>query len=150
MASDYTSGHGGVGKRQKPSTKANGTGFNKSTPNAEKVPHAGAGGKGAGYDESAHSGTFHGKSGKAVGVKSDHGPVAYDAKTQAEGGSRPTGSKVGPVFEGSTGKSLGKAHTFDKPSSKEACGFGHPAHLRSGPLRMSGHSGAHRVGSRKK
>lgn len=29
-------------------------------------------------------------------------------------------------------------------------GFGHGVHLRKGPLRMSGHSGAHRIGSRKK
>lgn len=29
-------------------------------------------------------------------------------------------------------------------------GFGHAAHLRHGSLRMSGHSGAHRIGARKK
>lgn len=43
----------------------------------------------------------------------------------------------------------GERHIFKPPTAANAHGFGHPANLRSGPLRMSGHSGAHRIGKKK-
>lgn len=49
----------------------------------------------------------------------------------------------GPAFH------MGEAHTFKPPAASNAHGFGHPAHTRSGPLRMSGHSGAHRIGKKR-
>lgn len=42
----------------------------------------------------------------------------------------------------------GEPHRFDRPMSKGAHGFGHNATQRSGALRNSGHSGAHRIGKR--
>ena len=41
------------------------------------------------------------------------------------------------------------AHQFGRPPSK-ADGFGHPKSLMKGSLRMSGHSGAHCIGQKKK
>lgn len=43
---------------------------------------------------------------------------------------------------------VGEVHHFNRPSSSHAHGFGHSQEQRKGPLRMSGHSGAHRVGHR--
>ena|ERR1700744_2724110 len=34
--------------------------------------------------------------------------------------------------------------------AREAHGFGHPASAKQGPLRCSGHSGAHQIGKRRK
>ena len=33
------------------------------------------------------------------------------------------------------------------PQKRPAHGFGHPVSLKQGPLRMSGHKGAHKIGS---
>jgi len=44
----------------------------------------------------------------------------------------------------------GGNHSFRPPAVNNAHGFGHPAPLRQGALRMSGASGAHRVGHRGK
>ena len=44
----------------------------------------------------------------------------------------------------------GDRHTFHPPAANGAHGFGHGAHLRRGPLRLSGASNAHRIGARKK
>lgn len=41
-------------------------------------------------------------------------------------------------------------HRFDRPSAKEAHGYGHAAHQRHGAHRVSGHPKAHRVGHRSK
>lgn len=61
------------------------------------------------------------------------GAVAHEAAEKASWGSTPAASSP---------------HRFDRPSSKPSQGYGHPAPQRSGALRMSGHSGAHRVGKR--
>lgn len=42
----------------------------------------------------------------------------------------------------------GEAHSFKPSAAANACGFGHPVSNRRGPLRVSGHAGAHRVGKR--
>ena len=42
----------------------------------------------------------------------------------------------------------GVAHSFKPPAANKAHGYGHAIEQRSGPLRLSGHSGAHRVGKR--
>jgi hypothetical protein len=100
------------------------------------------------YELDAHSKNFHGPSGKAVGAKQDlgGGPVLNYAQ--------PTNEEKGVVVAQDTGGAAHhpnfstKAHQFPKPPAPGAHGFGHPAHTRSGPLRNSGHRGAHRVGKR--
>lgn len=41
-------------------------------------------------------------------------------------------------------------HKFTAPPNSGSHSFGHAAHQRSGNLRMSGHSGAHRIGGKRK
>lgn len=106
------------------------------------------------YDTEAHSTMHHGKGGKAVGAPREAAPMDYDRKTFAEGAmSQPVagyeglkGGKVG-LAEHHTGTGHGGApHQF--PQSRGSHGFGHPAPVRSGALRMSGHQGAHRIGKK--
>lgn len=106
------------------------------------------------YDTTAHTGTYHGKDGKAMGAKGDQKPMEYSQKTNAEGAS----SQPVAGHEGLKGGSVGMAehhggtahggapHRF--PTAAGAQSFGHPAHLRSGAERRSGHSGAHRIGKK--
>ena len=42
-----------------------------------------------------------------------------------------------------------ESHSFQPPPAAHACGYGHSIMQRKGPLRMSGHSGAHQIGRRK-
>lgn len=44
--------------------------------------------------------------------------------------------------------SQAKPHQFQRPAANNAHGYGHGMHVRKGALRFSGHSGAHRVGSK--
>lgn len=106
------------------------------------------------YDTTAHTGTYHGKDGKAMGAKGDRKPMEYSQKTNAEGAS----SQPVAGHEGLKGGSVGMAahhggtahggapHQFPKASGSQ--GYGHPAPVRSGHLRMSGHAGAHRIGKK--
>lgn len=55
--------------------------------------------------------------------------------------------------DGSTAKaehhtSAGEPHRFEHPMSRASHGYGHSKSNRDGALRMSGHSGAHRIGKR--
>jgi hypothetical protein len=43
---------------------------------------------------------------------------------------------------------MGQPHVFRPPATSAACGYGHSAAQCKGPLRMSGNSGAHRIGKR--
>lgn len=108
------------------------------------------------YDKSAHSNEYH-DHGHAVGSSGDDGTPHYDAKTYAEG--RPLkGADTGPNFVPAYNYSHtvkakhhprgGSAHAFPAPMLANAHGFGHTA--KAGPLRLSGHGGAHRLGSRSK
>lgn len=107
-----------------------------------------------GYDLDAHTESYHGKSGEAVGAKGDTKPMEYSTKINGEGAmSQPVagheGLKGNPVgmaeHHVGTGHG-GAAHNF--PQSRGAQGYGHPAPVRSGALRNSGHSGAHRIGKK--
>lgn len=75
-----------------------------------------------------------------------------DAKGSGGAASQPGGSSgAGYQDDALPHESYHKAgtpHTF-KPPANGSCGFGHAAHVRSGALRLSGHSGAHRIGKRK-
>lgn len=108
------------------------------------------------YSTEAHSKAFHGKSGEAVGKKEDLGPMEYSQKTHAEGAeSQPVAG-----HEGLSGGKVGLAdhhanhggdpHKFKPPAAGNAHGYGHPESCRSGAERTSGHSGAHRIGGKKK
>ena len=100
------------------------------------------------YELDAHSKNFHGPSGKAVGAKQDlgGGPVLNYAQ--------PTNQEQGVLVAQDTDGAAhhpnfpSQGHAFKPPAAKGAHGFGHAAHVRSGPLRNSGHKGAHRVGKR--
>ena len=48
----------------------------------------------------------------------------------------------------SPGVTSGLPHQFGKPPAGPSHGFGHPVHLRRGSERLSGHSGAHRIGKK--
>jgi hypothetical protein len=69
---------------------------------------------------------------------------ALGPERQDDGKSAGAGSSKSRVGEGMGGM----PSKFDRPPAQGAQGFGHGAHLRRGPLRMSGHPGAHRVGGR--
>lgn len=142
------SAHKGAGKSEQLEPPAVGTGYRKATPNASKAP---MGGKG--YETSAHSEMHH--EGEAVGAKREAAPMDYDRKTHAEGGkSEPVagyddsarGNPVGMAEHHVGTGHGGEPHQFPKASGAHS--FGHPAHVRSGHLRNSGHSGAHRIGKK--
>src|SRR5580704_6022858 len=100
------------------------------------------------YQLDAQSKTYHGPSGKAVGAKGDigGGPVLnYAQPTNQERGVVVADDSDGAVHHPTPPS---KGHAFKPPAATGAHGFGHPANRRSGPLRNSGHSGAHRVGKR--
>ena len=68
---------------------------------------------------------------------------------------QPSGKSIGggrtDIAEHHKGHGMGGiAHTFKPPAANMAHGYGHAIEQRKGPLRMSGHSGAHRVGHRSK
>jgi hypothetical protein len=98
------------------------------------------------YQLDAQTPTYHGPSGKAVGAKGDNkGPFDWKQPTNQESGvtvaQDTDGAAHHPNFPS-------KGHQFKPPAAAGAHGFGHGAHVRSGPLRNSGHKGAHRVGKR--
>jgi hypothetical protein len=98
------------------------------------------------YQLDAHSTASHGSTGQAVGLKSGGIPATSGAPT-------PTNEERGVTYAQDTDGAAhlpraGAAHKFAQPPAPGAHGFGHPAHVRSGPLRNSGHKSAHRVGKR--
>jgi hypothetical protein len=98
------------------------------------------------YQLDAQTPTYHGPSGKAVGAKGDNkGPFDWKQPTNQESGvtvaQDTDGAAHHPAFPS-------KGHQFKPPKAAGAHNFGHAAHQRSGPLRLSGKSGAHRVGKR--
>ena len=115
---------------------------------------------GGDYSKDAHGPSYHQSSGtgQAFGKVNATAPMDYVRKTQAEGNHN---NPVAGAQSGG-GKSLGMAEHHKVPNqtdgghlvgspvypAKGADGFGHGAHVRSGPLRMSGVKGAHRVGKR--
>ena len=99
------------------------------------------------YDTSAHTKRHHedSKDGQAFGKVNDTAPMDYTRKTNAEG------AKSEPVMGIDAPRSMMNAagkHVGASVPASGAHGFGHAAHMRSGPLRNSGHPGAHRVGKR--
>lgn len=148
--------HGGVGRGQNSHAKTSGVGRNKPTPNVAKSP----GGGSKGYELNAHSETYHGKAGSAVGAPRESAPMDYDRKTWAEGAkSQPVAGHEGLGGSGGVGMAEhhaghdghgGVAHQYPKASGSGGHSFGHPAPLRRGALRMSGHASAHRIGAGKK
>jgi hypothetical protein len=148
--------HMGKGKAQKLLWPAVGEHPNKATPGARQavMSHAGAGGRGKGYNTEAHTTTHHGKSGEAAGHRDDLRPMKYDGALQSEGrGDLPSG---GPAMvmkhnHGTSNKAehhprSGEPHRFDRPPATEAHGFGYSSAQRKGHLRMSGHSKGHLIG----
>lgn len=155
-----TEAHGGAGRGQNLYPPAAGEDYNKKTRGnrhpvgvKEASRHQG---NGKDYQKDAHSGAYHGKSGKAVGKKGDAKiPGPYDQKTHEEGA--PIGKPdTGPTFvpahnHGTTNKAAhhprsGEGQVFRGSPAVGAHGYGHPADLRRGALRLSGHKGAHRLG----
>ncbi len=107
-----------------------------------------------GYDPSAHTSTHHGPEGRAEGSVGDHA-LPMHTKTQAEGREHGPGPGYAEKHHSDgSGKAhhhpapVGEAHSFSKPAAM-AHGFGHSEAHRSGPMRLSGHSGAHRIGHKR-
>jgi hypothetical protein len=147
--------HGGAGRSQ---NALGATGKGKKNRNSVAMPHV-TSGEGKGYSGIAHSGKYHGPNGEAVGDKKDQNVPNYPSKLQGEGAPRldnAGGPAFVPLFNHGTANKAhhhprmgGEAHTFAKPAAgKESHGYGHPVTLRKGDLRMSGHSKAHRIGSK--
>lgn len=157
MAKDYSSeAHKGAGEEQKLTPPAVGTGYNKPTRDAGKGPVGSGGAKQ--YETDAHSNMAHGKGGRAVGAPNESAPMDYDRKTNAEGaksqpvaGHESLGGKSGPGLaehHASHDGWGGAPHSYPKASGSGGHSFGHPAHVRRGALRLSGHSGAHQLGKK--
>jgi len=161
------SSHDGHGKGQKLLGGSAGEGRAGSTPHASgQVARDGVEGHGSvrrSYQTDAHGDKHHGKTGEAVGHKSDmHQP--YDAHLHSETGSDKIDYKsqnlgANPGFlehyqHGTSAKAAhhppatGKTHEFSKLPSSEAHGYGHSPAQRDGWLRSSGHRMGHRVGKR--
>ena len=153
--------HAGFAKTQKALSPAAGEGRNSSTPNANNQPVRdgveGKGDKKRGYQTDAHSGSYHGKNGEAVGHKSDlH--MQYDKELYSEGREyAPEGKNPGHIMTTSQSKATKAAHhppvsnvphRFDRQPSRESHGFGYGNSQKSGHLRMSGHSHAHLLGKK--
>ena len=87
---------------------------------------------------------------------SDRGGSELQEQCGAAGpAAQPDGKSIGAgrtdIAEHHKGHGMGGiAHTFKPPAANMAHGYGHSITERKGPLRMSGHSGAHRVGHRSK
>ncbi len=99
------------------------------------------------YDKSAHGSSYHEHSGtgQAFGKVNSSAPMDYTRKTNAEG------AKSEPVAGVDAPRSMmgsSESHLGSRIPATNAHGFGHAAHVRSGPLRSSGVKGAHRVGKR--
>lgn len=154
---DYeTSAHKGSGKAMKLTPPAVGTGSGSPTRNAGKGPVGSGGAKQ--YETDAHSNMAHGKGGSAVGAPNESAPMDYDRKTNAEGaksqpvaGHEDLSGKSGPgLAEHHAGHDGwgGAPHNYPKASGSGGHGFSHPAHLRRGNLRLSGHANAHQIGKK--
>ncbi len=81
-------------------------------------------------------------------------PGGYDDSAHEKRESEVMGAGYGPheVAESASWGSMPAnttPHKFDRPPSKPSHGWGHPAPVRSGHLRMSGHAGGHRVGAKR-
>lgn len=139
------------------------------SPAKGKAPKMGAGESKSNYDRSSH---FAGNPGfpqgsKGMDMKKDKlefGNVGTEKRgseligaacTEAE--KQPHGEGIGIHDSGVHGAEHhkdnsfgGETHKFPMPKAEGAHGYGHAANHRSGHLRMSGHSGAHRIGSKKR
>ncbi len=155
MTSDM-GGHGkGGGKGQKPHTGLLSTG-NKAAhvkgprPDEEHKGFMKGITKGHNFEQEIKE-TF--KSGGYANIK----PKAMEhSNSPIPGGSPLRGlSNAGGGNAGGSGKaehhpSMGEAYKFPSPATSGKHGYGHSASQHRGPLRLSGHSGAHRIGSRSK
>jgi hypothetical protein len=108
------------------------------------------GGRAGGSDMGKHHGEV------AHTGPADRGGSELQDKGPAPGNHhQPAGKSLGAgrtdVAEHHVGQNFGGvAHSFRPPAANMASGYGHSITQRKGPLRMSGHSGAHRVGHRGK
>ena len=104
--------------------------------------------RGGDYDKSAHGSSYHEQhgDGQAFGKVNATAPMDYVRKTNAEGAkSQPVGGIDAPrSMMGQASACVGS----QVPAHNAHSIGGHTAHKRSGPLRMSGVAGAHRVGKR--
>lgn len=147
---------GGVGKHQKPSGKSAGVGRGHKTPHAEHIPHRGHGAEAHGYNKDAHTHKHHGPNGEAVGHVGDNEPMGYHGQLQGEGRvNRPIANIKGSGHE-RVGMAehhqhpVGEPHSFGSNTHALTHGYNHAPSQRKGIFRLSGHSGAHMIGRRKK
>jgi hypothetical protein len=116
-----------------------------------------------GYSTEAHTTGHHGPEGEAIGKPGSQVMPHYDTPTQQETGKRRMGAGEGPTFVEGHGHDhhpakahhhprAGEAHNFKGigTAGHNAHGYGHALTQRAGPLRLSGHGKADRLGSRKK
>lgn len=118
-----------------------------------------------GQDYQAELREHHGSGAGGSDMGKHHKEVAYVG--EADRGTKLVGEAGFGHHDQPAGKSLGAgrtdiaehhkghgmssvAHSFRPPAANNSHGYGHGVGQRHGVLRMSGHSGAHRVGSRKK
>lgn len=155
--------HSGVGRQQENNTKVSkGEGYNKPTPHSSgavvRDGVEGHGSKKRGYQTDAHTEAHH-NHGEAVGNKGDNKPFNWESPLYAEGKGNFNGEDKGQTFikdhnHGTPNKAAhhprmsDEPHRFSKPPMTEAHGYGHSATNRKGALRMSGHDGAHCVGTK--
>jgi hypothetical protein len=133
----FSEAFGGVGRQQ--DGKGNwGGGVAKAN---RKSDLARDGAMKGGYQKDAHGSEHHGSDGEAVGGRSDFKPMRYDSKLHSEG-MEGIGYSTRAEHHSKPG---GEAHRFERAPA-HADGFGHSSSNRKGPLRMSGHSRAHRLG----
>ncbi len=128
----------------------NATEFTGHRPNqsydAELTEHHGKGGSGMGKHHGEVANT--GPADRGGSELQDKGPAPSNHH-------QPAGKSLGAgrtdVAEHHVGQNFGGvAHSFKPPAANMAHGYGHAGGQRKGVLRMSGHSGAHRVGHRGK
>jgi hypothetical protein len=102
---------------------------NQSKPSGVKTPKPDHARNPGPYQDDAH--------------KRSYSAAESDLGTPGKPVGRSEGVEIGPPI-----KRDRTPHTFDRPSVKGSHGYGHGPSERSGALRLSGHAGAHRIGSK--
>ncbi len=83
-------------------------------------------------------------------TKSEKAEAAHQVMHEFKEGDLHSGSKEGPkVTSRDQAVAIAMSESGQARPAPGSHGYGHPAPLRSGALRNSGHAGAHRVGKRR-
>lgn len=129
----------------------------KGEKNMSKKPMANVGSEKRGSSLNEQASVGHAK--QPQGSMGGKGKAIHGSSLESNDGvghaKQPGGTSIGAGAMGGAehhkGHSMGgEAHSFQPPPMGSAHSFGHSGHQKSGSMRLSGHSGAHRIGHKSK